>query len=552
MDDTALITSQTPSVEQLLSLVQRLRADVARLTARLDQVQAENQQLNRENRQLKQQCRDKDTLIAQLRGEVEQLKTRVFAPKSEKAAGTKTPQKKLPPELAEPKPVRKRGRQPGQKAPARRSYEHLPVVEEFIPLTDSQCVCSTCGARKVPHGTDDSELIEIEVKAYRRRIRRGRALRSCQCRTEPVVTTASLPTKLIPRGTLGNSVFVDVVLAKYDSHLPVQRWLAMWKQRGLDLPAGTIFDGLRRLNVLLKPIHDAILARTASGGFGQADETRWLMFLDQDGKKSHMWWLWAFLSEDAIGFRLDPTRAHDVPEKHFSAILTNGGSMVLMVDRYSAYKAMKQVKLGLILLAFCWSHVRRDFIEAYVKDKNCGPWANNWLQRIRELYRLHRERRKQREAGDEAGCAATTQKLRECLQKMHALAMSTVNSSGLIEVCRPVLKSLLSHWEGLCRFVDDERIPLDNNRSERIQRGPALGRKNYWGACSLWGGELAASMFSLFATLHLHDLNPRAWLNWYLSDCQPGQAPSDISEYLPWNLSESRRAALQQAVPNSS
>ena len=46
--------------------------------------------------------------------------------------------------------------------------------------------------------------------------------------------------------------------------------------------------------------------------------------------------------------------------------------MMLMVDRYSAYKAMTQVKLGLILLAFCWSHVRRDFIEAYVKDKSCG------------------------------------------------------------------------------------------------------------------------------------------------------------------------------------
>ena len=227
----------------------------------------------------------------------------------------------MPPELEAP--ARKRGRQPGQKTPQRRRYDHLPIVDQLIPLADEQCVCGTCGARKVPHGTDDSEQIEIEVKAYVRRDRRARARRTCQYPTEPVVTTAALPAKLIPKGSLGNSVFVDVLLAKYDSHLPVERWLAIWKHRGLDLPAGTIFDGLRRITLLLKPIHDAILAGTASGGFTQADETRWLMFLIQEGKTGHMWWLWAFLSEDAIGFRLDPTRAHDVREKHFAELLKN-------------------------------------------------------------------------------------------------------------------------------------------------------------------------------------------------------------------------------------
>ena len=101
-------------------------------------------------------------------------------------------------------------------------------------------------------------------------------------------------------------------------------------------------------------------------------------------------------------------------------------------------------------------------------------------------------------------------------------------------------------------MVDDIRIPLDNNASERAQRGPALGRKNYWGACSPWGGNLAAAMFSLTATLHLNDINPRAWLSWYLSDCHNGKSPTDISSYLPWNLTASRRASHQHTPPNSS
>ena len=196
--------------------------------------------------------------------------------------------------------------------------------------------------------------------------------------------------------------------------------------------------------------------------------------------------------------------------------------------------------------------VRRDFIEAYVKDKKCGPWAINWLKRIRELYRLQRERLEQHQADDKAAFAATTQKVRECLNEMHDLATGPLTCRGLIAVCRPVLTSLLTHWEGLTRFVDDVRIPLDNNASERAQRGPALGRKNYWGACSKWGGDLAAAMFSVTATLHLNQINPRAWLTWYLSDCRNGEAPRDIAGYLPWNLTQSRRAALQHALPNSS
>ena len=37
------------------------------------------------------------------------------------------------------------------------------------------------------------------------------------------------------------------------------------------------------------------------------------------GKTGYRWWLWVFLGEDTVAFRLDPTRSHDVPEGHFPA-----------------------------------------------------------------------------------------------------------------------------------------------------------------------------------------------------------------------------------------
>ena len=92
---------------------------------------------------------------------------------------------------------------------------------------------------------------------------------------------------------------------------------------------------------------------------------------------------------------------------------------------------------------------------------------------------------------------------------------------------------------------------MDNNLSERRLRGPALGRKNYYGSGALWSGRLAASLFSILATLQLWQINPRLWLNWYLQSCAEAgsQAPTEIEPFLPWSLSPDVRAKLCMNSP---
>ena len=111
------------------------------------------------------------------------------------------------------------------------------------------------------------------------------------------------------------------------------------------------------------------------------------------------------------------------------------------------------------------------------------------------------------------------------------------------------MKSLQEHWEGLTRFVDDPRIPMDNNISEQLERGPAVARKNFYGSGSLWSGQLTAALFSIFATLLLWKLNPRKWLTWYFKHCAAagGKVPENIQPFLPWNLSEEKKKELGNA-----
>ena len=111
------------------------------------------------------------------------------------------------------------------------------------------------------------------------------------------------------------------------------------------------------------------------------------------------------------------------------------------------------------------------------------------------------------------------------------------------------MESLQEHWEGLTRFVDDPRIPMDNNASERRARGPAVARKNFYGSGSLWSGQQAAALFSIVATLSLWKLNARKWLTWYFEHCAVagGKVPEDIQPFLPWNLDAAKRSELRES-----
>ena len=535
----------TACLPPVVELLERLRHEVGELRAEVSRLRRENLELRQQAGYWQSRHADAVRRIAaleqenaQLRGEKRKLQDQLFARKSEKQTGRdRSNHLQDPSETQSPRP---RGQQRGRPGPQRRDYSHLPVREQVAELSEAERVCPQCGQPLSACGSETSEQIEIETTVYRRVVQRRRYQRTCRCPGQRTFTAAPDP-KLIPKGLLGVSVWAEILLDKFASHRPTERLLEQWRLRDLDLSAGTVTDGLRRLEPLFQPLVEALIQRNRQSVYTQADETRWLVFVEYKDKVGYGWWLWVFGGKDTVGYVLDPTRSHAVPEQHFPA----DAQGVLLVDRYSAYKAMAQVKEGHLLLAFCWAHVRRDFVRVGKGWPEFKPWALAWLQRIRELYRLNRQR--VQDPSDPTADAS----LRAAVAAMHACAAAELADPALREPQRKVLTSLRAHWSGLTLFVDDPRIPMDNNVSERRLRGPALGRKNYYGSGSLWSGRLAAALFSLLATLKMWHINPRLWLLWYLQSCAAagGQAPNDIQPFLPWNLSPEKRAELGNASP---
>ena len=547
MEGTLVAPPLATEPMELSELIRQLRCEVLELRQEVHELRRENSELRQQVGYWKAQharavhrAERLEAEVEQLRGENRKLQDQLFGRKSETAPSKDRKNHLEGEEDQVPSAPRKRGQRKDQPGPKRRDYSHLPVVEDLRVLPQEDRACPECGAAFSPSDTEDSEQIEIEVNAYRRVIRRRRYQRTCSCAKCPRTIVAPPAPKLIPKGLLGVSVWVEILVDKFFSHCPTERLLSQWRLRGLDVAAGTVADGLKCIEPLFKPLYDALLKRNAESPFAQADETRWMVFIDLDGKAGHRWWLWVFLGEDTVVFRLDPTRSHDVPEAHFPA----DARVVLMVDRYSAYKAMKLVKLGNIVLAFCWAHVRRDFVTVGKGWPEHKEWALAWLRRIRALYGLDRRRRGL--PATDAEFATADAELRQIVTAMQTQANAELADPKLPTPCRKVLTSLQEHWTGLTRFLDDPRIPLDNNASERRVRSPALGRKNYYGSGSQWSGRLAAMLFSLFATLALSKINIRAWLTWFLESCAEngGRVPSDINPFLPWKMSVEKRREL--------
>jgi transposase len=486
--------------------------------------------------------------IAVLQAKLRQREQQLFGRKAETTTTAAVPPA-LPPGAAAaaanpvptmpPKP-RPRGQQPGSTGHKRRDYSHLPAREEIFDLPQDQQRCAACGLPFAPFpGTEDVTILEVEVRAHRRWCRRRRYRPTCACGCQPGIVTAPPPPRLLAKSILGVSIWVRVLLDKFLFYRPTYRLLADLRQHGLDLALGTLTDGLQRLLPLFEPLYEKLVDRQRHQQHWHADETRWLVFVVWEGKVGHRWYLWAFRSADAVVFVLSPGRGHEVPEDHFGPEAHG----ILNVDRYAAYKAMAQVKAGTIVLAFCWAHVRRDFLEVARGWPAHEAWVLAWINRIGELYRRNDARLAVQD--EPLAFAGRDQEVRAWVQELATTRDAELGQQDLHPARRQVLESLREHWTGLTVFVEHPHVPLDNNAAERIERGPVLGRKNYWGSGAKWSGTLAAVLFSLLQTLTLNRLNPQLWLSAYLQACAAagGKPPTDVAAWLPWNLAEEQRRA---------
>ena len=252
-------------------------------------LRGENEQLRRENNALKSDIAYWKSMhhdavereqalkkaLADREARIKYLNRQLYERKSERSKNK--PERSEPDSAAAP---RRRGQQPGRPIPRPRDQSHLPAYEEVYELPDSERFCASCGLPlQEMADSEDCTLIEtLEVRGYRRRIRRKKYRRSCRCAGTKGITTAAGPPKVMSHSRYGTSVWIHIIIRKYRLQIPVERILKNLALHGLSIPKGSVGDGLKRLAPLFEPVYEALEQRSRSSCWWQADETRWNVF----------------------------------------------------------------------------------------------------------------------------------------------------------------------------------------------------------------------------------------------------------------------------------
>ena len=541
-----------PDVGELLCENLRLRQENAALLEQSLQDRQQAHYYKSMHRGATERLEERDKQIEVLTAKVADLQHRLFGRKSERG----NPEDIA---VASVEVKRPRGQQPGAAGHGRKRREGLPVIEIELDPPAEAIVCACCGGVWEPWGEPEvSEEIEWDVRLYRRRTKRNKYRRpkACTCKDgRPDIVCAPAPASLIPRGLLAISFIVEVLLLKFLYSTPLHRILAMARSEGMALSAGTLCGVLEKIVPFLVPLYEAIYARSREQDLALMDETRWALFVEEVGKGTHRWWLWVIVTAQTRLYILSPSRSGAVPKDYFG--YDAEGERVafhkqVMVDRYKAYEFLKD----LLLLAYCWAHVRRDFLEARSDAKDC-QWADEWVARIGELYQLNKARmalgceqsgphelpapfvQLDLERMKTPGYQKADALLHRAVEKMAQARRNELADKELRTPRRKILQSMENHWPGLTLFVEHPQIPMDNNGAERAARVAAVARKNYYGSGSKWSGQLLVMLLSLLQTLLLHKVDPRVFLSAYLAACanNASSPPRDLSRWLPWNFS---------------
>ncbi|MDA9982613.1 IS66 family transposase, partial [Gammaproteobacteria bacterium] len=502
--------------------------------------------LKKQNQELKQE-------LDLAHGKIRDLKQRLYGKKSEKGTTKRDSPATDGNKVCSSRP---RGQQKGSKGHGRTSRPDLAVIEEEQDVAPEDQNCCICGkAYKPLSQTEDSRITEVHVKAHIRLIHRKMYAQACECEGVPGIITAPPAARLIAKTSVGISVWTEVLINKFLFSRATYNLCTDYAYRGLALAPGTLTGGLKRITPLFNPLIAKLVEKQLTEALFHNDETGWKVFEAIAGKASYRWWLWVTQSPSVVYYTLAPSRSGDIPINHFSGLDKDLEQVIVVCDRYSGYKRLAREN-AVILLAFCWAHVRRDFLDAARSWPDLQGWMLCWVDRIGELYHLNAQRLEQWDqsqalVGQTPAFMERHQALEHAVERMAVQCNTELEQEQLHFAQRDVLNSLNNHWLGLTVFVQCPQAPLDNNTAERRMRNPGMGRKNYYGSGSQWSAGLAAMIFSLFQTVLLWQLNPHHWLHSYLTACADhgGQAPVDLSPFIPWQMSEQRKQQLAKPLP---
>jgi hypothetical protein len=167
----------------------------------------------------------------------------------------------------------------------------------------------------------------------------------------------------LPKSNAGAGLLADIVVAKYDDHLPAYRQAERFAREGVPIARSTLTDWLGRTAALLAPLAERIGTHVMAAAKLHADDTP-VPVLAPGAGKTRTGRLWVYVRDDrasadaspaAVLYRYSPDRKGEHPRRQLA-----GWRGALQADAYSGFDALYQDRgtgpPGIVEVA-CWAHL---------------------------------------------------------------------------------------------------------------------------------------------------------------------------------------------------
>lgn len=381
----------------------------------------------------------------------------------------------------------------------------LPRYKMYHDLSTDEQSCGCCHNILEPIGQDVCEQLEVVPMLLYvvEHIRYKYACRKCQ-----TLIMAPKPPAPLPKALAGGSLLSEVIISKYQYHLPLYRQSKIFVSLNADIPDNTLGNwvmqaGAQLMSVLEEPMWQAALATN----YLQVDESP--VKVQKPNQKGYLWTYFApLIGNGLVMFEFSLTRSGDVAAQR----LTNYKGL-MQTDGYGGYNKLRQRKN---ITGFgCLTHARRKYSEVLKITNNSTGVAFEFIERIKPLYALE--------------------------AKMRALNYSFHTKKRLRQKqAWPILKALLpwlkqqlpkippksklaqavtytlNQWQYIIAYLRHGIAEIDTNWVENEIRPSAIGKKNWLFINNEDSGAVSAFWYSLVQSALLNNLNPRTYIHFLL------------------------------------
>ncbi len=451
------------------------------------------------------------------------------APGKDPSSGDAAAPEDKPQAAAEASPKRE------HKTRAQRVPQHIPVVEEEAQ-PPAEVLADPSAWRKTSCETSD-QLEKEPGYFYLRRTVRWRYVPADQPFATPIMARAK--PRIIENGFLGSGLLAELLANKYLYHLPFHRQHQLnLRRHGVDIPENTMHDAAAKVGDQLGILVALMKERMLAGGVVSADETP-VRCLDRNapgGSKQGYFWVYRGLTGDVI-FDWRISREH----RHLAEWLGEDFEGTLLSDAYQAYItycALQRRRGKKVRRAACLAHIRRKF-EAALEER---PAVVAWI--LKQIAALYQTERNLKDHGASAEVRARVRRNRS-LPRIRLLekAFKHLSATAIRPKSRlgEALHYALGQWDAMHTFLDDGRVAIDNNHTERDIRPSAVGKRNWMFIGHPEAGGRGAALYSVLISALNHGVDPQAYLKDVIERL-PAMRAGELDALLPEVWAAANRA----------